>query len=288
MRLALGTAQFGMKYGIANHTGQISNISAKDLLDLAMAHGVDVLDTAVAYGESETCLGDAGSKDFRVITKLPPLPVHCQNINAWVHDHVDASLMRLRVDHLYGLLLHNASDLLSTHGQKLYEALQSLRDLGIVHKIGVSIYSPSILLDLTSLYKLDLVQAPLNVFDQRLVSSGWLEKLKDLNVEVHVRSAFLQGLLLMSKKSIPPYFSKWDDKFSKWFQRLEQKNISALQACIDFPLSFKEVDLIVVGVDNKSQLLDILGCMNNSPSFDYSDLACDDEQLINPSLWAHL
>lgn len=288
MRLALGTAQFGMKYGIANHTGQISNTGAKGLLDLAMANAVDILDTAIAYGESEICLGDAGLKDFRVITKLPPLPVNCQNINTWIHDHVDASLMRLRVDHLYGLLLHNASDLLSTHGQILFEVLQSLRDLGIVHKIGVSIYSPSILLDLTRLYKLDLVQAPLNVFDQRLVSSGWLEKLKDLNVEVHVRSVFLQGLLLMGRKSIPPYFSEWDDKFSEWFRCLEQKNISALQACLEFPLSFKEVDRVVVGVDDESQFLDILGCIDAPSTFDYSNLACDDEKLINPSLWTHL
>ena len=139
---------------------------------------------------------------------------------------------------------------------------------------------------LTELYRLDLVQAPLNIFDQRLVSTGWLRRLKDLDVEVHTRSAFLQGLLLMGEQSIPPYFSQWNAILTKWHQYLERKNISSIAACLGFPLSYKEVDLVVVGVDDKSQLLEILSYMDRSSSFDFSEFASNDEQLINPSLWA--
>jgi aryl-alcohol dehydrogenase-like predicted oxidoreductase len=286
MRLALGTAQFGMEYGIANYSGRVNDANAKALLKLALASAVDVLDTAIAYGESETCLGNAGVGGFRVITKLPALPANCQNILKWVHEQVDASLDRLKIDHLYGLLLHHSDDLLSVNSPELYKALQSVQDRGHVHKIGVSIYSPAHLNELTELYRLDLVQAPLNIFDQRLVSTGWLRRLKDLDVEVHTRSAFLQGLLLMGEQSIPPYFSKWNTIFTKWHHYLERKNISPIEACLGFPLSFKEIDLVVVGVDDKSQLLEILSFMDRSSSFDFSEFASNDEQLINPSLWA--
>jgi aryl-alcohol dehydrogenase-like predicted oxidoreductase len=285
MRLALGTAQFGMEYGIANHSGRINDSDIKTLLKLALESAVDVLDTAIAYGESETCLGNAGVGGFRVVTKLPALPANCQNIQKWVHEQVEASLDRLKIDHLYGLLLHHSNDLLSVHGPELYKAMQSVQGCGHAHKIGVSIYSPVYLNELTELYRLDLVQAPLNIFDQRLLSTGWLRRLKDLNVEVHTRSVFLQGLLLMGEKSIPPYFSKWNDQFSNWYQYLERNNISSIKACLGFPLSLKEVDLVVVGVDDKSQLLEILSYKNKFSSHDFSEFASNDEQLINPSLW---
>lgn len=286
MRLALGTAQFGMEYGIANHFGRVDDVNVKVLLKLAQENTVDVLDTAITYGESETCLGNAGVRDFKVITKLPPLPANCQNIHKWVHEQVDASLDRLKIDHLYGLLLHHSNDLLSVNGPELYKSLQSVQGCGSAHKIGVSIYSPVFLNELTELYRLDLVQAPLNIFDQRLVSTGWLRRLKDLDVEVHTRSVFLQGLLLMGVKSIPSYFSKWNDKFSNWHQYLERNNISSIEACLGFPLSFNEVDVVVVGVDDKTQLLEILSYMDTSSALDFSEFASNDEQLINPSLWA--
>jgi aryl-alcohol dehydrogenase-like predicted oxidoreductase len=288
MRLALGTAQFGMEYGIANHIGKVSNANVKALLELAMANTVNVLDTAITYGESEACLGNIGVGSFRIVTKLPALPAYCQNVLKWVNEQVNASLDRLKVDNLYGLLLHHSNDLLSVNGLELYKALQSVRDRGHVHKIGISIYSPVHLNEITKLYRLDLVQAPLNVFDQRLVSSGWLKRLKDLNVEIHTRSAFLQGLLLMGEQSIPPCFSKWDDLFAKWHAYLERNNISAIQACLEFPLSFKEIDLVVVGVDDQSQLLEIISYMGRSSSLDFSAFACNDEKLINPSLWAYI
>jgi aryl-alcohol dehydrogenase-like predicted oxidoreductase len=233
-------------------------------------------------------LGNAGVGGFKVVTKLPALPLNCQNILEWVHEQVAASLDRLKIDHLYGLLLHYSNDLLSARGPQLYMGLQSVRDRGYVRKIGVSIYSPVHLNELTRLYRLDLVQAPLNVFDQRLSSSGWLRRLKDLDVEVHTRSAFLQGLLLMDEQSIPPYFSKWNDKFIKWHRYLERKNISSTEACLEFPLSFNEVDRVVVGVDDQSQLLEILNYKNSPSLFDFSELASNDEQLINPSFWARL
>ena len=139
-RLALGTVQFGLPYGIANQAGQVSRTEANAMLQLALANGIDTLDTAIAYGDSETCLGEVGSQGFRVVTKLPALPDNCADIGDWVQQQVNASLSRLGVVEVYGLLLHRSEQLLGSNGVELYQALQALKDNGQVQKVGVSIY----------------------------------------------------------------------------------------------------------------------------------------------------
>ena len=138
-RLALGTAQFGMPYGIANTSGQVSRDEAKAILDLASANGIDTIDTAIAYGESEACLGDIGVENFRMVTKLPTLPEGVAKIEEWIDGEVEASLKRLRTDSLYGLLLHRSAQF---GIPAVRTALARLKQGGKVQKIGVSIYSP--------------------------------------------------------------------------------------------------------------------------------------------------
>lgn len=210
MRIALGTVQFGLPYGIANQTGQVARSEAKAMLQLAAANSIDTLDTAIAYGESETRLGEAGVQSFNVVTKLPAIPASCHDVNGWVREQVGLSLCRLDLTRVYGLLLHRSDDLLGNNGAMLWHALEELRDVDLVQKIGVSVYAPSEIEAVTSLYKVDLVQAPFNIVDRRLSTSGWLDRLKSKGVEVHTRSAFLQGLLLMSRTAIPPKFSSWN------------------------------------------------------------------------------
>ena len=143
MRLALGTVQFGLPYGVANKSGQVSQNEAKSMLRIASENGIDTLDTAIAYGESEECLGCVGVKNFKMVTKLPSIPDGCLDISVWIHEQVTSSLSRLGVEKLYGFLLHKPEDLLGTDGPELYRALDSLKEKGLVKKIGVSIYSPN-------------------------------------------------------------------------------------------------------------------------------------------------
>src|SRR3989338_1375415 len=196
MRLAIGTAQFGLHYGIANQGGQVTRSAAKAMLQLAAENGIDTLDTAIAYGESETCLGEVGTQGFKLVTKLPAVPDDCADVSGWVQEQVAASLARLGVNVVYGLLLHRPEQLLRSEGKALYHTLQNLKETGQVQKVGISIYAPSELEVLTKQYCFDLVQAPFNLVDCRLHTSGWLKRLKDEGVEIHTRSAFLQGLLL--------------------------------------------------------------------------------------------
>lgn len=287
-RLALGTVQFGLPYGIANHVGQVSRAEAKAMLQLASTNGIDTLDTAIAYGDSETCLGAVGTQGFKLVTKLSALPDDCADVSTWVRQQVAASLSRLGVSTVYGLLLHRSEQLLGPNGAALYRALQALKDNGQVQKVGISIYSPSEFAALTPQYRFDLVQAPFNLVDRHLYSTGWMQRLKDDGVEVHTRSAFLQGLLLMAQADIPAKFAPWSDLWLVWHRWLADHGVSAIQACLAFPLSFAEIDRVVVGADSLSQLAQIVDTANRQPISDLPDLQCEDENLINPSRWSQL
>jgi aryl-alcohol dehydrogenase-like predicted oxidoreductase len=285
-RLALGTVQFGLTYGVANQIGQVSRADAAAILAAACAGGLDMLDTAIAYGDSEACLGVLGVNHWRVISKLPTLPHDCPDIEGWVKMQLDGSLHRLGVDRLYGLLLHNPLQLLGSAGRELARALVKTRENGQVERIGVSIYSPD---DLVATYKvlpIDLVQAPLNLVDRRLVDSGWLSRLADDGVEVHTRSSFLQGLLLMS--NVPPCFSPWQALWTRWREWLSSHPGQATAACLAYPLSHPEVVRVVVGVDSLAQLTELLAAENTPVVDDLPDLRSYDELLINPSKWYSL
>lgn len=288
MKLSLGTVQFGLPYGIANRSGQVSRAKAAEIISLARSYGVGDIDTAIAYGDSEAALGQIGVRDFRVVTKLPPLPTQVGDVEAWARDQLSGSLRRLGVESVHGLLLHRSSDLLGADGGALFRALEGFKANGQVRKIGVSIYSPDELGDVFARGALDLVQAPLSLVDRRLLSSGWLKRLKDQQVEVHTRSAFLQGLLLTPIDGMPAKFSPWSKIWQAWSQWQTSAGCSALTACLAFPKSFDEVDRVVVGVDSPEHLIQIHDALRTSFGGEWPQIESDDDRLVNPSRWADL
>lgn len=285
MKLALGAAQFGLAYGIANVGGQIDVETGKLIIKSAWAAGIDTIDTAITYGQSEQRLGDAGVQAWRIVSKLPAVPQGCTDVSAWVNSNVDASLARLRVTRLTGLLLHRPQQLLGPHGEALYRSLLQLKESEKVEKIGVSIYAPEELDDIWPLYQFDLVQSPFNVFDRRLAVSGWLQRLHAHGAEVHVRSAFLQGLLLSPRGGLPDGFRRWSSLWTSWYSWLEGVGITPLQAALGHVLSFPQVDRIVVGVDSLQQLNEILKYSSGTGMLAPAALATNDPDLINPARW---
>lgn len=284
-RLALGTVQFGQSYGIANQSGQVSFDEAQAIIRLSRENGMNTLDTAIAYGDSEQRLGVIGVEDWQVVSKLPAIPERCSDICQWVSDTVEESLRRLRIKRLYGLLLHHPQQLLESRGEKLYGALLQLKKNGLVTKIGVSIYDPTELDAVSSRYRLDLIQAPFNVIDRRLIDSGWLYRLADRGIELHVRSVFLQGLLLIPRSSRPKQFDRWAPLWSRWDRWLDQSGITPLQACLGYVLSFEEINKVVLGVDSVRQLKEILQATAEPALVVPSELALTDLELINPANW---
>jgi aryl-alcohol dehydrogenase-like predicted oxidoreductase len=290
VKLALGTAQFGMPYGITNRTGQLTQAQTADVLSLAYAQGFSVLDTAMAYGDAEASLGHTGVEHFQVVTKLShiplALPAEMTDAGAWAKGQFAASLKRLGLPCVYGLLLHRPGDLLGEHGKDLLRAMQELQDQGLVKKLGFSVYSPNELEPLLKLAQWDLVQAPLNLIDRRLQTSGWLHRLKDSGVEVHTRSAFLQGLLLTHPSALPSQFAPWSGLWRAWDQWQLDTGCSALAACLAYPQSFPEVDKVVVGVSGLDDLRQILALLNAPAPELWPYIDSDAEKLINPSQWA--
>lgn len=288
MKLALGTVQFGLNYGVTNTAGRVSTEVAGEILRKAQVSGLDTLDTAVAYGESESVLGGLGVRGWKVVSKLPAVPEGCLDVMQWVRSKTQESLDRLGLSRLYGLLLHRPEQLLGSIGPDLYAALQSLKAEGRVDKVGVSVYGPSELGDLWPRYRFDLIQAPFNILDRSLAASGWASRLKDAGVEIHIRSAFLQGLLLMPADKRPDRFNRWSEVWQEWDRWLSTTGLTPVQACLRYVSAFDEIDRVVVGVESMTQLNEIVaaadGVLNSLPLFKH----LHDERLINPARWDQL
>jgi aryl-alcohol dehydrogenase-like predicted oxidoreductase len=288
MKLALGSAQFGMHYGISNSSGMVSEEHIHQILECALLNDINLIDTAIDYGDSELRLGAHVDNKFRVVTKLPFCPEDTEDILEWALLQVEGSKKRLGVESLYGLLLHRPEQLLGNSGSKLWDAMTELKIQGHVKRIGISIYNPSELEAISPKFSLDLVQSPFNVFDTRLHSSGWLEKLHQNSTEIHVRSIFLQGLLLMSQHEIPKIFLPWKKSFQAWHDWLASNSLSPLAGCIRFIDIFNEIDQIIIGIETRDQLIEIINAGNTESPSSWPDLSVDNCALINPASWDSL
>lgn len=284
MRIALGTVQFGMKYGVANTSGQVHKEVVKDTLKLALKSGIDVLDTARAYGESEEILRYSGVENFKIVSKIPPVEEGNKNLVNMIKMSVTQSLTNLGCESLYGLLLHRPADLLRQNGLDIYASLLELKKQGIVEKIGISVYGPDDL-DKLSDFQFDLVQAPMNILDRRMEKSGWLRRLSMQGTEIHIRSVFLQGLLLMKKSQRPKYFLPWQNLLSVYDNWIIENKLTPLQACLGFLNNYTEIDKVVVGVTSPKQLKEVISASSEASLSLPEKLRTNESALINPAEW---
>lgn len=183
-KLSLGTAQFGMKYGIANKLGQISFAEAKKIFLKIKSEGIYSIDTASSYEKSEEILGKIDLSGLEITSKIYLPPEKLLDVNDFINNKINFSLNLLGQKKIYGLLIHNPDVLLGKSGNEIYDQLMILKKQGKISKIGISIYSPNILEELLNKFNLDIVQSPLNIFDQRLITSGWTKILSQMKIEI--------------------------------------------------------------------------------------------------------
>lgn len=285
-KLALGSANFGLDYGVANNSGRISECALSDILSFAQGAGVKVIDTAQAYGDSESRIGAlCDDSQFNFVTKIG-VEFENQVLDYNVINSVKESCRRLNQSRLHAVMLHRPEVLLGDQGREVVRELQMLKEQDIVSKVGISIYSPEILTDISGIFKLDIIQVPFNLFDQQILSSGWSDILKSNGIEIHSRSVFLQGLLLMQQSSLPKYFMKyWPAHFQAWYEFLDYNGADALEVALKFALHQDWIDRVVVGVDSVSQLKALVEIENGLGQMDFPLLGCNDPNLINPSKW---
>ena len=286
-KLAIGTAQFGMDYGIGSSPGKVSINEVKKILEYAKSTNIDMLDTASAYGKSEKTLGELNVDEFKVVTKTRHFNVPKitdDDVNLLNRDF-DKSLKDLKLDSVYGLLIHNADDLMKPGASKIIEFLQNLKKIHKIKKIGVSIYENKHLSFVLENFDIDLVQLPLNIFDRRLIDNGMLKLLSQEGLEVHARSIFLQGLILMENSSRPRKFDRWDSLWKAWSEWLNDHQISPLEASIRYAMSFPEISKVLVGIDSVNQLMEIMNAASGVLPPIPNELYTDDSLLLNPSNW---
>jgi aryl-alcohol dehydrogenase-like predicted oxidoreductase len=277
-----------LSYGVANTKGQVPQEQVEEMLDMARYAGIDTLDTAIAYGNAESVLGNLGVSDFRVISKLPSLCKSINSVDDWLMFQVEASISRLGVTQLAGLLLHSPDDLLGPHGEEIARGLYRARDIGLIERVGVSVYSPQQLIMVMNQIDLEMVQLPMNVFDRRFANAGLLDLLQSNDVEIHARSLFLQGLLLMPREHVPLYFTPFRfeiDELHSWFEQERLCGYSSIEACLAHGASYQSIDRMVVGADSPSHLQKIISASTVQPRTAPDSLMSISNPLINPVEW---
>ncbi|MEW6055162.1 MAG: aldo/keto reductase [Bdellovibrionota bacterium] len=296
MKLGLGTVQFGLNYGVSNRSGIVAPSEVKNVLACAAKSGaVGYLDTATAYGSAEEVLGATLEQrhPFKIVTKTPTFKDSL--ISSESADELERSfrksLLRLNQTAVYGLLAHHASPLLDRDGAFLFDRMLKLKEQGVVKKIGVSVYSAEEIDRVIERYPVELIQAPVSLLDQRLVTGGHLARLNERGIEVHARSVFLQGLLLMEADNIPRNLASIQEHLGNLRAEVEARGLTMLQAALGFVLNLEAVTACLVGVCSLSELNQILEAarLAQEKKFEISGVAAsaawDDERVLNPFFW---
>ena len=285
-RLGLGSAAFGLDYGITNQAGKVTSPAVDVVFDLAGRKGVRVVDTAADYGDSEAVIGAhaPAAAEFLIVTKVNPDRIDGPGA---ARHQLEQSLRRLRQESVYGLLVHHASGLTGPDGDRLHDELLELKAAGMVEKIGFSAYTPVEVDAVLARHSVDLVQIPMNAIDHRFQAAGTLDAMKRRGIEIHVRSLFLQGLLLAPVNGLPDYFRPLQPHLATLRSQLAATGLSPLQGCLLFGVQNPEVDVMIIGVTDPDQLAEICDAAEQiaDSRFDFTPYGLTDEAYINPSRW---
>ncbi len=284
-RICLGTAQFGLDYGIANTRGRMSEEDVKTVLKYASAHGVKVLDTAAVYGQSEEAIGRALkhlNRSFDIVSKLPS----SSDGKSGVRETVLSSLKKLGIKKTYGYLLHSFEDY---RRPEIWDELNGLKSDGIVEKVGMSLYLPQ---EAEQLLKdkvaLDIVQVPYSIFDRRF--EPYLSQFKKQGVEVFVRSVFLQGLAFLDPNKLPASLVGARAQLNSLRKISVKGGVSISAMCLNFALNNPNVGRVIIGVDNPDHLkinLSDLRFFAKTKTFfeDFQMAVIKDDDILLPYRW---
>lgn len=284
MKLAIGTAQFGFKYGICNKNGIVKKKEVKRIIEFCKLKKINSIDTAQGYGKSHKVLGLINLKKFQVTTKISVTKnIGNKNLEEHVVLEINKILKQLNVRRLYAVLIHNTEPLKNKFGNNFYEVLQKLKKKKKIFKIGVSVYTKKELDFVIKNYSIDIVNLPISVANQEFCQKNYLLKLKKKKIEIHARSIFLQGLLLCNQKNLPKKF-KSSKFFLEWFDWLQLNKYNSLEACLGFIKNIKHINKIIIGVDNIYQLKMIVKTYKKDIRFKFKKFK-QTSILKKPSKW---
>ena len=282
--LILGTANFGQVYGI-NKKRKVKINEIRKIINFAKKNKIKFFDTSRSYGNSEKILGKNRHKFSKVITKIPPLPdgIKSLKVESWIKEQISQSLKKTKVKKFYAILLHKSEALLGKEGYKLYKILSELKKKKITEKIGVSIYNFDTLNKILRKFKIDVVQLPFNVFDQRLLYKKI--RFNKNKPEIHIRSIFLQGLISIKSNKLPNKLKNYKKYWIKWNKLLIENNIEPVNASLNFIFSYKnKFKYIVVGLENIDQLKKIIHFKKKKNLKNFQKISIKDKRFFSPTL----
>ncbi len=285
-RIGLGGVQFGQDYGIANKGGKIPQDGVFDILKLAGDRGINLLDTASCYGDSEAVIGEFIKKNpcpFRVVSKFPMDPYKEGRLGQVLRQ----SLARMNVSRVYGYLAHRLTDVLND--QRLWLDMLEVKRQNLVEKIGFSIYSPRELEELDRRkIKFDLIQFPYSIFDRRFEKC--MPGLKQQNIEIHARSIFLQGLVFMKADQLPGHLKEAGAPLRRLADLSLKHGVSIQSLCLNFALLNPHIDRVIMGVDGLRHLEENLKSLEDFDKVrsiydQLQKLSIGNEDVLLPNRW---
>jgi len=283
-KIILGTAQFGLNYGINNKRGKIPEKEVFEILDYCRRVNISILDTAHDYGGSEKIIGNFIRNkrvNFKIISKLP---TSCLGN---IKNYLRASLQNLNIKKLYGYLIHDFNSFLRE--PKILSLLRKYKEKGLIKNIGFSIYHPK---ELEYLFKnnidFDIIQLPYSIFDQRF--APFFSQLQEKEVKLYTRSVFLQGLVFKKMDKFGNQFKKLKKRLVILRNLAQKMDISISALCLNFVCLNKYIDKILIGINNLDNLKEDAAALRylNRVKDIYDDLLVlkeDDEKIISPLNW---
>ncbi len=282
MKLSLGTAQFGLDYGINNVLKKLSYTQVEEILNLAFENNIRFLDTSPAYGDAELKIGALVNDNFNIISKFPFVSNAAALKSALFSSHE-----KLRTKKLYGYIAHNANNLIEI--PQLWSTLSQLKEENRIQKIGYSVYTTDQLEKLLNIDLIpDLIQLPYSLLDRQF--EKYFIKLKKLGVEIHVRSIFLQGLYFMNPDSLPAKLKSFHESLVELNKICNDLQTNLGMLALNFVTNNQLVDRVLIGIDSKWQLIDNIelykNCNLNSKQIEKIRLIeVKDKELLNPVNW---
>lgn len=282
-KFVIGSANFSKGYGIKKGKG-ISLIQLNKIAEVLKKNNFNLIDSAFSYPGVEKKIATSKLKNFEVCTKILKNDVKNKSLNQLIRLFL-SSLNTLKKKSFNTLYFHKAKDLLEKDGDNFYNKIAYLKKINLTRKIGISVYSPEELKKLLKKYSFDVIQIPLNVFDRRFLKDNYLYRLKKRGFEIHVRSIFLQGILLLENKKLPNYFKKWSQLFNDWESWNLQNNQSKVLTCVSFIKTIKHVDKVILGISNYNQINEIIICSESNKTKYPKKIFSKSKNLIDPRLW---
>lgn len=280
----IGAASFGTSYGLNNQTN-LANDEVGLLIEDARNTKFSGFDTAPSYGKSEVLLGSSSLQGFDVYTKILP----SQNLLDFddLTKKVDASLLDLGVECLRGVGMHSPATLFEFGGAG-ERNLKELVDSGRAESWGVSVYTMDELIAVTERFTPSFIQVPANILDRRFLDPNLIDRLLSLGVKTHVRSVFLQGLLLLDIEAIPPFLEPLRPALKELAELAKVLELSAVEMSLGFIANIPEVNSVVLGVNSRNQLAELDLAIRSSSStpgdIEWPSVTSD---LLDPRMWTN-